>query len=430
VGPFIKKDIVVLSRQKSELMILLLMPFILIAILGFALGGIMDGDTETLHMQVAIVVEDDEQHGVERFSADMEDLSFPDEVIHELQSMAMNIRPYTLLQDVFSNEDLRDLIETAEMDEQAAREALAEEDIVAILTVPEHFTYHALQKMLLDEGEGSELHITVNNYDSPQSIVFHNIVDSFVRSLNFESALIHALGEETETFFAAGSSQQEVGDELGGLETIASREPISSFQYYTLGMVVMFVLFVAGIISEKAYVEKKQHVYNRILLSDRHPFVYLGGKVVSTVVITCCQLLILFSLSALVFRTFALETAAYWLGMAAISIMLAVCVGAISALLTALTVRFENEAFSGIFSSGIVSMLALAGGSFFPVSAMPEMVQSIGGWTPNGAALSAYMQWMQGLGAEALLTPLGRMAVFSVLVLIVSVLIFPQRRLN
>jgi ABC-2 type transport system permease protein len=176
-------------------------------------------------------------------------------------------------------------------------------------------------------------------------------------------------------------------------------------------------------------VEKKQHVYNRILLSDRHPFVYLGGKVVSTVVITCCQLLILFSLSALVFRTFALETAAYWLGMVAISIMLAVCVGAISALLTALTVRFENEAFSGIFSAGIVSILAFAGGSFFPVSAMPEMVQSIGGWTPNGAALSAYMQWMQVVDVQALLAPLGRMAVFSVLVLIVSVLIFPQRRL-
>jgi ABC-2 type transport system permease protein len=248
VGPFIKKDIVVLCRQKSELMILLLMPFILIAILGFALGGIMDGDTETLHMQVAIVVEDDEQHGVERFSADMEDLSFPDEVIHELQSMAMNIRPYTLLKDVFGNQDLRDLIEATEMDDQAAREALAEEDIVAVLTVPEHFTYQSLQKMLLDEGEGSELHITVNNYDSPQSIVFHNIVDSFVRSLNFESALAQAFGEETETFFAAESSQQEVANELGGLETIASREPISSFKYYTLGMVVMFVLFVAGII--------------------------------------------------------------------------------------------------------------------------------------------------------------------------------------
>src|SRR5690606_29526492 len=105
-------------------------------------------------------------------------------------------------------------------------------------------------------------------------------------SLNFESAISSAAGEEVVL--------KEPQPQVGGIESVSAVEPISSFQYYTIGMAVMFALFVSGLISAMAYTEKKQFVFDRILLSNHHPFTYLSGKLISAAVITLCQFFILF----------------------------------------------------------------------------------------------------------------------------------------
>ncbi|MDR6224843.1 ABC transporter permease [Desmospora profundinema] len=430
MGAFLKKDILVVVRDRTELLVLLLMPFLLIVILGFALRGVMGGDTEALQMKVAIVQQDDEQQGVKRFVKELEERPLPEEVSNHLQQTAVSIRPYTRLQDVLNAEGVSDMIETVELDASVAEQALKEEEVAAILTVPEHFTYLSLQKMLLDEGKGGKLHITVDDYRSLSTKIFHDIVESFVRSLNFETAVVHALREDGGSLSSNGlRTEESVGiADLGGVITVSKRDPVSSFQYYTLSMAVMFVLFVASTMSGKAHVEKLQHVMNRILLSGRHPLVYLGGKVVSATVLAFVQLFVLFSLSTLVLQTFIGETVDFWLGMAVITAVLSLCVGTLAALLTALTVRFNSAAVTYVFAGGIVSIFAIVGGSFFPISGLPDVVQSIGHWTPNGAALSAYLQWVQGMDGEALFLPLSRLAGASILFLAAGVLIFPQRR--
>ena len=57
----------------------------------------------------------------------------------------------------------------------------------------------------------------------------------------------------------------------------SARQPISSFQYYTIGMAVMFVLFVGSTIAGQANLEQKQMVFDRIRLSNRPPLMYLGS---------------------------------------------------------------------------------------------------------------------------------------------------------
>ena len=57
---FLKKDLLLMLRDRSELMLLLLMPLLLIAILGFALGGLLGGGAgNPIHLQAALVLEDD-----------------------------------------------------------------------------------------------------------------------------------------------------------------------------------------------------------------------------------------------------------------------------------------------------------------------------------------------------------------------------------
>ncbi|MFA9558366.1 ABC transporter permease [Evansella sp. AB-rgal1] len=421
---FLKKDILILLRDRSELLLLLLMPFILIAILGFALRGLFSGDPEPLQISVAIVQQDNEKAGIEKFLSDQRDQGFSEEVIAELESVAFKVSPYTLLNQVFKDERLREMITIIDMNLEEAELALSSEEIAAILTFPTEFTFLSLKNMLLNDGGGSELQVTVNDYGSLQAKVFQSIIQEFVRALNFETAMTQALSEEGIVI-----EEWDLRDiELGGIETVTSKDPITSFEYYTFAIAVMFVLYVASTLASKAYVEKQQQVFNRILLSGKHPISYLSGKIISAIIIAFCQLLILFTSSSLLFRPFQDVDVMFWAGILLISAILSIGVGGLTAVLTALTVRFDNETFSSVFSGGIVTIFAFTGGSFIPVANMAEIVSVIGDWTPNGAALSAYLQWKQGFTFDSILPFMGRIIGLSIVLIASSVWIFPRRR--
>lgn len=417
---FLKKDILILIRDRTELLVLLAMPFILIAILGFALSGLLSGNSEVLSMEVAIVQEDDEQQGLDRFAEELGNSGMPADAQNGIMASAEESSPSSLLQGILKDESLSSLVTAREMDAAAAKRALEEEEVVAILTIPEDFTFDALQKMILSAGGGSELQLLISDHAATQSEVFHDILEEFVWSLNFESAIARAAnGQE--------AVPQETQPQLGGVESVSAVEPISSFQYYTIGMAVMFALFVGATISGMAYVEKQQFVFNRILLSNHHPFVYLGSKAISAALVTFLQFCILFFFSSLIFGAFDLTNLSFWPGMLLIAASLAICVGALASFLIALTMRFNNDTITTVFSGGVVTIFAFLGGSFTPTEGLPVIVQQLGSWTPNGAALNAFLLWVQNLEIAMLWEPISRLLLISLVLLILSLLIFPRR---
>lgn len=418
MGAFLRKDILILLRDYKELVIILLVPFLAITVLGFALRG--NGSSGPLTMKVAFVVQDNEESGVERFVQELETRS----PAPEMQEDVDTFRPYTLLRTLFATQQLREMIEIVEMDQVSAEQALKNEEVAAILTVPEHFTYFSLQKRVLNEGPGSTLNIVVANYSAIDARVFHDIVDGFVRTINVDSALsqtAHEYGVALETFVPQTNP--------GRLETVtgSSQPEVTAFQYYTIAEAVMFVLFVASVMASKAFVEKQRHVFNRILLAGKHPLFYLGGKIISTTLIAFLQLALLFTLSALIYQTFAGRDLTFWLWLCVISLLLAFCVATISALLTACAFRIRSSAFTGVFSGILVMLLAVAGGSFVPTTNFPVVLQVIGAWTPNGAALQAYMHAFLGADMTTVLLPLCRLFGVACLFLLISMLVFPRR---
>ncbi|WP_372867667.1 ABC transporter permease [Planomicrobium okeanokoites] len=417
---FLKKDMLILIRDRTELAVLLAMPFILIAILGFALSGLLSGNSEVLSMDVAIVQEDDEQQGLDRFAEELGSAGIPAEVQAGIMAAAEESSPSSILQGILTDDSLSGLVTAREMDTASATRALEEEEVVAILTIPEKFTFNALQKMMLDAGDGAELQLMISDHAATQSEVFHDILDEFVWSLNFESAIARAANGED------GVPEAEK-TQFGGVESVSAVQPISSFQYYTIGMAVMFALFVGATISGMAYVEKQQFVFNRILLSDHHPLVYLGSKAISAAIITFLQFCILFFLSSLIFGAFDLTEGAFWPGMLLIAFSLSICVGAVAAFLTALTMRFDNDTITTVFSGGVVTIFAFLGGSFTPTEGLPVFIQKLGSWTPNGAALNAFLLWVQNLELGLLWEPLGRLLLITVLLLALGLLLFPRK---
>ncbi|KHF41676.1 ABC transporter permease [Halalkalibacter okhensis] len=418
---FLKKDLLLMFRNRTELFLLLVMPLMLIAILGFALRGLLGGDTSGIEMKVAVASYDDENQGIEHFVGTLNELGLTEETAPELHAAAKETSPHRLLVDLLEDEEFREMIEVVYMEEEKAQEALEAGELTAVLMIPDNFTYQSLNRMFLQQGEGSELDMTVAETGSLAGSIFEELIFGFVNHLNYETAISQALGGVSPV-----EEMEEV--QLGGIETISSREPVSSFQYYTIGMAVMFVLFVGATISSRAFVEKQEHVFNRILLSGTSAFTYLSGKTLSAAVIAFIQLIILFGVSSLIFQAFSGESPSFWLGMLLISLVISICVGGFAALLTTLVIRYNSDAVSNIFSGGIITLFAFAGGSFFPMTEMPDAVRAIGNWTPNGSALVAYLQWIQTLNFDVIMEPLIRILVMTLVLLLVSVLMFPKRR--
>ncbi|WP_033542107.1 ABC transporter permease [Planococcus sp. CAU13] len=421
---FLKKDILVLLRDRTELAVLLLMPFILIVILGFSLRGLMAGNTEALNMQVALVQNDDEQAGITEFTEQLETLELQEQTVAGMAAAAEQASPFRTLQMMLASPELAEMISVEEMGAAAARDALEEEEVVAILTIPENFTRLALDKMLLGTGPGTELALTIEDTTSTRADVFETLISDFARALNFETAASRVAAEEGISLEGQGAM------ELGGLETTSSGEPVDSFQYYTLGIAVMFVLFVSANVAGNTNVERNRHVFDRIMLSNRHPFMYLGGKAISAAMIAFTQLFILFFLSTLVLQAFEWDSLNFWLGMALVSAMLSLCAGALAAFLTTLTVRLNSDAITTVFSGGIVTIFAFLGGSFIPLTGMPDIIQELGNWTPNGASLTAFLQWVQQRDLAAVTDPLVRIGGTAAVLFALSLALFPVKGAN
>ena len=424
--PFIKKDILLLIRDKKELAILLLMPFILIAILGFALGGFMNNMAPELDMTVILVDQDDETAGAEQFAEEVRERSLPDEASAQLLAAADQLNPYQLLMNVLESEELSKVLELKEMDEQAAKAALEKDEANAILTLPENFTYNTLNKMLLDQGEGAALHLQLSEASLLKAGVFHDIVKSFTKSVNFQTALNQTFGSRTES----GEMLSEIPEVTGDVISVSQLEAVTSMQYYTFGMIVMFVLFVAASVSGGAYWEKKHFTYDRILLAGADPLRFLGGKAVSAALLVVLQMAVLIGLSGLIFQIFSGKPASIWPGIVIVGAVLAISIGALSALLTALNIRFQSENATNVFASMLVTLFAFFGGSFFPISQMSDTISAIGEWTPNGAALSSFLQVLQGTETDRWMVNVYRLLVTSALLMVISIWVFPRRRLS
>lgn len=366
-------------------------------------------------MDIALVSEENEAQAVASIQNEIEEMGLPPEQAQALTQAAEAASPQTMLVSLFEDESLSELITIERMDRPQAQQSLDEETVDAVITLPEGFTQKSLRNMLFGSKEGSELELLAADLSSPQTDVLDSILQEFVLTVNFEASISRLSGQE---------SAVEVS---GGIETITAREPITSFQYYTIGMAVMFVLFVGSTIAGQANLEQKQMVFDRIRLSNRSPLLYLSSKAIAASAIVTVQLALLFGLSALLFQTFAAESWAFWSGIAIISITLAFSVGCLAALMVAITLRLESDAVPAIFSGGVISLMAFVGGSFMPLDGMPEMLRAIGNWTPNGAALSAYFSWLLEPDLGQLTGPLMRIGIVAVVFLLLALALFPRK---
>ncbi len=410
----VKKDITQLLQDRTELLVLFVMPLVLIAILGFSLGS-QSGSVEGLDIPIAVVdqgsreeslndlrlhladkgISESEQVGI---LAAAEQFSIADNLVEQLQGGFDGIFVVTL-------EDL-------------VQEAILSEEYAAVIELPGTYRLELWNNVFFsDETMPANLRLLLNEDRSFEAAVVEQVIETYVSQMQVNTVFAHQYQEHGQPINETMFEPVNLTVENIGLKTV------TSFDYYAIGMSVMFVLFVASFIGNYAFVERESHVFQRLLLANLSPSLYVFSKWMSGTFIAFIQLTFLFVSSFFLFDV-------SWgngLTFLFISFLLSLTIGAFATMITVLNLNMNEPKASSVFATIIVTILAFLGGSFISLQGIDGVISTLGDWTPNGAAMQSYFLAQQGATITDIFSTIYPLFLISSCFLILSIILFPKR---
>ena len=404
------KDLLVILKDKKSLIITLCMPAILTTILGFAFQGMMSGGLSMDRANIAVVSLGSRERDIERIREFLDGPGMEGRISGEQERDLLELLDdmdfeSILYDDVLGSEEVAEFIQYERMGLEKAKTLLERGELDAVVVLPEGFTYNTFMNLAMPFRNPVTIEVIKHPDRSIKGEMVSGIVKGFTDAL---SAGIIAKNVLLETFI-----ENNVGDkatrEIQGLVsgmydvgvrdvrvdrvTVEGKRALSSFQYYAVGMAVMFILYVAADGGQYAMDEVNNGTYRRLIAAGTGRWRFFASRFAATTLFAIMQFTVLKYYSAFAFKT-------DWgspLGVALLSLFLAVAVGGLSVLLSALNLRLKNSRATIVFQAVVIQVFALLGGSFFPVSGIPVM-RKLGSLTINGAAMSGFLKLMMGYG--------------------------------
>lgn len=420
IWQIVKKQGLVLLRNPQQLLLLIGLPIILISILGAALGNLMEGTTPDIQIKVGMIENGDEEAQIERFIQDLENKSLPKEAVEQIESYKQQMAPIRMLKEtIFGSNELVEIVELHQVEISKKDVIIGDDSYDALIEVPENFTYDALEFMFLNEQSQPTLEVFQNEGSAIGFSVVNDILEKFQEQLTL-GTFIKKKGMDQRVLQVA---EGEVTSETVSLN---QRKPVIAKDYYAVGMAVMNVLFIASTIGAMAFLEKKMHVFDRMILAKMSRWTYFIGIFLSTSIFAFLQLLIIYGFSWVVYGVQWPDLLSFF----TVTFAYAMAVGGIGVLLTALSYRINSEIITNFFSSIIVTIFAFLGGSFFPIGDSSNLIQKLGDLTPNGAGMSAYLAILRGDGISTISNHLVFLVIFALVAIIIAAMSFPKRGLS
>lgn len=412
----IKKQALLFWRNPVQLLLLLGLPIILIAILGAALGNMMTGGEINLEFKMAVIEHQTESEQVEEFLTDLDNRNLPEEAIAEMTVATESVQPVDTLLNILKSEELREMIILDEVGSSDLSSVIEDESYSAVVEIPADFSYELLNQLFFDEGNVPELIIHHNEGEE----IAGNIIDQLFTTYQEEFTFGSFLGERG---IDPHNFMEQAADFEKEISSINQQSPINSSQYYTIGMVVMNVLFMATTIATFAFDEKKALIFDRMIVANISKWLYFIGILISGMLFSLLQIFLVFGFAYFVYGVAWPDVGAFLI----ISLCFAIAVGSLGVLLTAVSYSANSEQIISFFSGIIVTIFAFLGGSFFPIGDSSSIMQKIGDFTPNGAAMSAYLSILRGDTLMDNISHIIFIASFAIIAIIIGVLSFPKR---
>lgn len=411
----IKKQFLQFLRNPVEILLLIGLPIILITILGNALGNLIDGGEVDLTFKLALIEHEDEALQVENFVTELGSDDLPDEVITEIATIAESLAPIETFKEMLHSEELNDMIIVEEAHARELDAIKADDSYATIIEFPKNFSADVLENILLDGKMNPE---AIIHYKAGSEIA-GNIIRQIVTMYQEEYTLGTFLGNNG----IDPQQLQKMGTEFKQeVSSVNLHDPVSAKAYYTIGMIVMNVLFMATTIAQYAFRERRSHIFNRMIIADFSRWVYFIGILLNALIFAWIQALLVF-----IFAYFAFDV--IWPNLPdflIVTCFFTLAVGGLAVLLTAISFRSNSEQIISFFSGVVVTIFAFLGGSFFP-SGTGSFLQKLGDYTPNGAAMSAYLSILRGETIADNKDHLVFIACFAIGAIIIGVISYPKR---
>lgn len=380
----IKKDLKIVISDRKALIILVAMPIILYTILSFALvGSFESSDDQVWDIHVGIVKEYKLEDEVSQYMT-IEDAE-------ELEN---------ILFDVLDDEDLSFM--TYEIiDYEDAIEKLEANELASVIVLPDHY----ISNLGINMSPTFRKPMTVEVIRNPERQYSSDIVENLVSGIMNELTQVMMMNKVTyETL-----NHYDVDDTVidGVLEMMRNQErstvqvemkdyriealkTVNSGQYYSTAMMAMFLLFGASYGAKFMLIEKRNFTLQRQTSAGISSGMIVFGKLALIFLIALMQI-------ALMILTSTLGFGVYWgdpLQVIMITIITALAVTGFGTLLAAVSLKAGDFKALNLMESGIFQVLALFGGSYFPLFLMPDWFKWISRALLNGAALEAYQKVM------------------------------------
>lgn len=415
---FIKKDLLTFWRDRNETGLAILLPLLLVIVLNFSFSNVFGTDGKPLSLSLAVVNEDDEAAGFKAFEEHVLAMGWPEEQAEAVVSQAKSIAPLTILEQYFHSPELSEWFTVKYLSETEALRHVEQEEIDAMIRIPEGYTYDMLKAIMLDEDTALPLPFIVKENTLSVSVL-GDVIHDYFDHINFQLAIQHA-SDGTLV-------QQAVALPEGEREIVEGSEPFTMGQYFTIAMAVLFALFLATTVAGKTATEKREQVFHRIIITNTRPHAYLMGKVVSTFVLVILQFVFIVLISQLLLGVFSGKSSQFWLGLFIVSVFYAIFISSLTSIYTSLMLKIKSiDAANGLFLLITIS-LGTIGGSFIPIHILPEWLQRIGEWTPNGLTLAVMTEWIQFGQWSQLWTLFATIGIASVVCFAIGILLFPKR---
>lgn len=408
----IKKQGLLFLRNPQQLLLLIALPIILVVILGTALGGMMNGSSTGLSIKIAFLESEEEAEQIRTFLSDLKQ-QLPEDTYKALEADLGDMLPVSILKSVFDSDEVSDFIKVDYLDPSERNDLIKDDSYTAVIEVPKNFSYDLLNTMVMG-GTAPSLKVTYNE----EKQVSTSIISSFLTQIQNQFTKENFLAQQ-----GIDLTEMPLEEIKAEIVTINEKNPIEAKSYYTIGMVVMNVLFIAGAIGYYAFHEKEIGVFNRIILADVSRWAYFIGVFLSGMIFSFIQAIIIFLFSWVVFGISWPNIGLFLL----VTVAFSFAVGGLAVLLSALNYKLNSEIITNFFMNVIVILLSVLGGSFFPIGDYVPAIQQIGNMTPNGAGLSAYISILRGESFIVISDYLLYLVGFGALMIVIAVLCFPKR---
>lgn len=403
------KDVLLIFRDRTALIFMLLAPFALTIGLGLATGS-FSGKSDSGILDLPMVVVNDDRGTIGNAFVEM-----------------------------VNSKELSDLLEPKKMtDLAAARKLVDDNKTVAVVYIPAGFTSSIIPPDGVSlPGQLVQIELYGNPTAQTSVGIVKNILEQFISQVEVGRVTgTVAVTQLLESGAIDPSQAMAVGQAVGESQT-ASQGNTSSitlnnvtasgnevkFNMLALlapGMALMFLMYTVSNGGRSLLVEKTGGTLPRMLVSPTSSFQILGGKVLGIFLSGLAQMLILILGTTLLFKL-------DWGDPLAVLVLVAAAALAATGWGILLAAVFKTSGQVANIGSALMLIFGILGGSFTNVAVMPNWVQLFSRISPNRWGLDGFTTLAMGGNMANILTPVIALLIMAAVLFLVSVVLFSRR---